>query len=387
MFRSVQASGLSCSVALVSMALAAFAHGAAHMVSPDGSGDFPTIQAAIAALTSGDAILLADGTFTGDGNRDLDYLGKSIRIASQSGRPDLCILDSQGSSTEPHRGVNFLSGETSLAVLEGITITHGWADNGGAVYIDAASSPTITNCHFEDNEASIDNGYGGAIYCYGSATISSCLIIDNRAGNRGGGIFISGTGAISDCVIRGNSAEDGAGIHCRETVSITDCLIVGNRAVQGDGLGGGVSFRYHTGTIRRCTLAGNEALSGGGIAFYGDGPTVEQCIVVGGVSGGGLGWGYGGANSIPTIRCSDVWGNVGGFGDSLAPEMIDGGGNLHLDPLFCDSGNSVYTLQPESPCAPGRQDPDCGQIGAFPVACVSPTEITTWGRIKNRFQD
>ncbi len=92
------------------------------------------------------------------------------------------------------------------------------------------------------------------------------------------------------------------------------------------------------------------------------------------------------ANGTPTIRCCDVWGNTGGGGDTLAPEMIDGGSNIYLDPLFCEPPNDFYTLNADSPCAP-EQNPDCGRVGARSVACgPSPVEITAWGRIKTRFR-
>jgi pectin methylesterase-like acyl-CoA thioesterase len=63
---------------LISTSTPAFA--ATYVVSPDGSGDFPTIQAAIDAAVDGGIIELTDGTFTGDGNRDIDYAGKSITV-------------------------------------------------------------------------------------------------------------------------------------------------------------------------------------------------------------------------------------------------------------------------------------------------------------------
>jgi hypothetical protein len=47
-------------------------------VAPDGSGDAPTIQAAIDSSAPQDVVELADGTFIGPGNRDLD-LGRSHR--------------------------------------------------------------------------------------------------------------------------------------------------------------------------------------------------------------------------------------------------------------------------------------------------------------------
>jgi hypothetical protein len=62
-----------------------------YVIEPDGSGDFPTIQAAINASSDGDIIELADGTFTGAGNRDVDVAGRAVTVRSQSGDPETCV--------------------------------------------------------------------------------------------------------------------------------------------------------------------------------------------------------------------------------------------------------------------------------------------------------
>ena len=51
-------------------------------VQPGGGGEYPTIQAAINAATDGEVVELADGTYIGPGNRDLDFLGKGITVRS-----------------------------------------------------------------------------------------------------------------------------------------------------------------------------------------------------------------------------------------------------------------------------------------------------------------
>jgi hypothetical protein len=94
-----------------------------YLVRPDGSGDFPNIQAAIDASHTGDTIELADGTFRGDGNRDVDFRGLAITVRSRSGDPEACVIDCEGTEEETYRGFFFLSGEGPQSVLRDITIT------------------------------------------------------------------------------------------------------------------------------------------------------------------------------------------------------------------------------------------------------------------------
>jgi hypothetical protein len=73
---------------------------------PDGSGDAPTIQAAIdSANFNGDVIELTDGVYTGPGNRDLYTSGKSFLLRSQSGNPAHCVIDLEGTADQWHWGI------------------------------------------------------------------------------------------------------------------------------------------------------------------------------------------------------------------------------------------------------------------------------------------
>jgi hypothetical protein len=74
----------------------------------DGTGELPTIQAAIDTVEySGDIIELTDGVYTGYGNRDMHNMGKSFLIRSQSGNPADCIIDLQGNIDEWHWGIAY----------------------------------------------------------------------------------------------------------------------------------------------------------------------------------------------------------------------------------------------------------------------------------------
>src|SRR5438046_1709872 len=57
--------------------------------------DQPTIQAAIDVAQGGDTILVANGTYTGPGNRDIVFSNKGITLLSEGGSSN-CILDLQG---------------------------------------------------------------------------------------------------------------------------------------------------------------------------------------------------------------------------------------------------------------------------------------------------
>jgi hypothetical protein len=347
------------------------------LVRPDGGGDFPNIQAALNAVAAGDTILLTDGVFRGDGNRELDPAGKALVLRAQSGVADACILDCEGSAASRHRGFHFHSAEGPSTVVQDITVRNGWgfddpyglAEAGAILCQDA--SPTLRGCVFANNQAY----FGGAILLYGISAP-----------------------AIDACEFTGNHADlDGAGLNCRENTApvVRDCEFTSNTA--GSRAGGLMVDDDATPDVRGCTFLGNQANNGGGGIYCCGGslPYFANCTVVGnsGNTGGGgmacachaelliertiIAFSTTGQaiqivnDASVTLSCSDLYGNAGG--DWVAPITGQYGinGNFAADPYFCDPGAGNLRLDGESPCLP-RNHPwgdECGVIGAWGVGC------------------
>jgi parallel beta-helix repeat protein len=301
-----------------------------------------TIQEAIDRAKDGDEIVLQPGTYTGNGNRDIDFRGKAVTVRGVDPHDPAVvaatIIDCQGTETELHRGFNFHSGEGSNSVVAGLTITNGCAPweqvnafhagpAGGAILCDS-SSPTIRQCRITNNMARAaaiynawgDPAFGGGICCLASSPrIVDCEISDNSAtgvffyGGHGGGVYsVAGSPVITNCTITDNAANlsleefwpggtcEGGGICCDEATAVSRCTISGN--VAGDGnnsscFGGGVSCTGST-TIRNCTITGNTSVGGnnrgslGGGVFCegGTGMEIADCVISGNWTdeGGGI---------------------------------------------------------------------------------------------------
>jgi len=293
-------------------------------------GDQPTIQAGIDVAVDGDTVLVADGVYTGDGNKNLDFGGKAITVTSENGAEN-CIIDCEGDG----RGFYFYRGEGEASVVSGFTITNGNVTNfGGGIYCCDNSSPTITNNTITGNSAS----YGGGIYCCdnSSPTITNNTITGN-SGSLGGGIYCKDNSSrtITNNTITENSAYDGGGIYCCESSpTITNNTITGNSA--GRYSGGIHCHAYSSPTITNNTITENSAYEyGGGISCWDySSPTITNTIL----------WNdspqeiYLFSSSI-TVTYSDIQG--GGW---------PGIGNIDADPLFVDPENGDYHLLAGSPC-------------------------------------
>jgi hypothetical protein len=176
-------------------------------VDDDGQADFNNIQAAIDQTNDWDTVIVADGTYTGEGNYNIDFKGKPITVRSRNG-PARTVVDCEGVGT----GFAFGNNLDAYSVLDGFTIKNGYFPQGGGI-ICYEGSPTIRNCIISGNRAS---HYGGAMFIYASSPILiNCTIVDNIAlgsVNPHHGGIAGGSPILTNCIVWGNWAPGTPGV-------------------------------------------------------------------------------------------------------------------------------------------------------------------------------
>ncbi len=278
--------------------------------------DQPTIQAGIDAAVNGDTVLVADGTYTGEGNRDIELNGKKITLRSANG-PWNCIIDAQGTEQNPHFGFDIHDRETWNSIISGLTISGGYPYG---ISVDDAS-PVIRDCVVSGNEIGI-----ALLNNYERPLIESSRIVHNSST----GVYATGQSRIVNSIIRFN----GRGLACGGHALISNCLIADNSC---DGNGGGIYCGGGSPDIRNCTIVDNVATEwGGGIYIDYDSDTfLENCIIAGNEAAVGdqyaLEHNYDFYDPELFISYSDVVGSV--YIDDYC-DVITGPGVIHEDPLF-----------------------------------------------------
>ncbi|MBL7154627.1 MAG: hypothetical protein ISS79_13015 [Phycisphaerae bacterium] len=281
------------------------------------------------------------------------------------------------------------------AILDGFTITSGYADNlygtytkGGGILV-ISGSPSLTNCKFVRNVAHL----GGAMYsvrseailtnCVFSGNLSTylaggiynsnsnltfvdCAIVDNSAAHSHGGVENTySNGELRNCVFRGNSCKyAGAGMsNYHSSPILINCTFAENWTWSDSG--GGMHNNFESSPMMfNCTFSRNTASGPGGGIYNSSGcnPILRNCTFVGN-SAGGTNWAGGGMDNIENsaiVINSIFWKNSPKqIRDNWAATSVTysnvqgswpGKGNIYANPLFVNPDGSDYHLLSNSPC-------------------------------------
>ena len=359
------------------------------------------IQAALVAAAPYDIIQVADGTYTGPENRNLNFMGKPLMLLSENG-PENCVLDCQNA------GRAFYFENNPGSVVRGVQIFQGfsdWGNNpgdglGGAVYCENTRMLS-ENCWFRSNSADAE---GGAVYGMDSSlVIKNCTFEDNGdEGLLGGACYFEGSDInMTGCTETGSQGDVGV-IFYESDFTVQNCVFSNNACCALDGqdatgqiknstflnnqddyYNGGAHFWAADIVLSNCVFSGNSGNYGGALfCRMGTSLKAVNCLFSGNSSGNGAAYlqdgsawfqnctffsnqcaaVYGDDSSEIILRNTILWGNESGSYNSGATGLdiefsclpeITGTNNIHIDPrLVTETG----ALLPNSPCVDRGSD-------------------------------
>lgn len=356
-------------VFLATLSLATAAGAATLVVDAAGSGDFETLEAAIAVAVDGDVIQVRPGVYPTS-----VVIEASLTIEGLGAAEDV-VFNGQGNAR-----IMLLQGEQTVSLRQ-LTFRDGYGDSGGAILSWQGMDLTIEDCRFIDNRADWGGGAIEARSPTGSLVIRDCLFDGNHAGNHAGGLAVMfGIDAeVDGCTFLRNTATVMAAAFTANTagnVDIHHCQFLENVS----GMHGAIYLVY-TGSceVRHCTIWGTVAGGHGAILIQSSALSLHHNIIGGTVQGGGLAIHDGG---FVTASCNIYWDNDGGdvIGGILQPD------EWHEDPQLCDPDAGDLAPCETSLAVVGT---DCGLMGALPPGCpcgVVRVEARDWSEIKAMFR-
>ncbi|MBN2736553.1 MAG: right-handed parallel beta-helix repeat-containing protein [Spirochaetales bacterium] len=363
-------------------------------ISPDTS----TITEAVTRAAEGDIIMLLPGTYSGEGNRNIELGEKSLTIISKEG-PEKTIINCFSKDHLQNRAFIF-SNSIKKIVISGLSITKGSvfisknntekSENtitafGGTLLIDHAN-PVFENCVFTECQAELGgsvamiinnsqprfskclfkNNQGDVIYIMRNsrAILSHCLFTENRAKNpdASGCIYIDGIAKdfslghlqANNCIFENNQGFSAGVILNSGEALFYNCLFTNNKAQSTEaayfpsGYGGAVTSYGHI-ALNNCTFYGNDSSQAGGALYLEHNPVYSNLRNNSYVRNSIL-W----ANKCENNRESEqiALENTSAFIQFSCIQNFTGQGKeiLSKDPQFMDPAANDFHLKPLSYC-------------------------------------
>ncbi|UCG50511.1 MAG: right-handed parallel beta-helix repeat-containing protein [Candidatus Latescibacterota bacterium] len=307
--------------------------------------------------------------------------------------------------------------------LTNCALSNNWAPVGGGIHVSRRSTITLAGCTFSGNTGDWRGG-GMSLAFDASASLSNCTFTNNSTGGTGAGMYIAPTtsATLSNCSFAGNSGRRGTGIALDDvTITLTSCSFTGNTAdsdgtilacgashliadatqFENNSAGSGAGISLHnnaSATLTNCTFADNSAesggggmfvrddatatltdcsfadnsaqLYGGGIALEGTSVTLNGCSLTGNYAyeGGGICLYYTSQLAADTTAfenntCRRMNAGAHGYVTSGSEAVL----TCCVPDLSGFTGDGIITLNNEG--------------------CLTPTEPTTWGRVKAMYAE
>jgi hypothetical protein len=214
-------------IAALMLATCADSYGADRRV----PADFPTIQAAVDAATTGDRVLIAAGKYV---TQSVIVTGKALRFEAEvPGSVTLrttagAILAVSGTSlTSTIAGIRFVDGSPAINAGASMDV-FGCEFTGGTSGIQHSSGVLfVDGCSFADATGAAN---GGGIFIDGErATVRRSSFSNLSTSHYGGGIRVSAPSLIEYCAFRSCTSTYGGAIgHHQRDLVVRGCVFDGN---------------------------------------------------------------------------------------------------------------------------------------------------------------
>jgi predicted outer membrane repeat protein len=350
------------------------------------------------ALGSGWEIWVAQGTYyPGDSQTDTfnisgaavygGFYGNETLREQRSPSTYVTILSGDigesGLNTDNcHRVVSLSDG-----TLDGFTVEQGYGAPGGyGAGMCVAGAATITDCIIRNNRTSnggdlhVEYAFGAGVYCAGgSPTFTGCEIADNIALDDGGGVALmdGASATFSDCYFLDNEAVRTSYPEWHEKYVQGE-----DRGYGGDGGGVYIPAGCNASFDEDCVFEINTARDdGGGVYVEGCSPSFNGCSFVGNKSGEDGGAASNKTSEATYTNCTFTGNEAGDDGGAMCWKdggngSVSGASTLFSGNHAASNGGAVFISAGDN----DQEDPDVGSSPSFSGCTFSGNWTDTDGK-------